>query len=78
MIADVILGLTIDTNVWIDNLKKDSADNIFVVDYDYYGEPYSIDRVLYLSPLDASKVLRGFDSLNFYKSLFIYPLYKRG
>lgn len=45
MILDVILGVTIDTPLWIEKLQEDHADDIMVVDYDSYYEPAIIDGV---------------------------------
>lgn len=73
MIADVILGINIDTSMWIEDLKNYGADAIVVIDYEYFGEFYIRDKVTYISALEAKKVLGKFDSLNFYKSIYIYP-----
>lgn len=85
MIADVILGYNIDTQNWIEDLKFNDSDCIVVLDYDYSGEPFYIDSILYISSLDIKKYLEKFDTINFYKSLYVYPgmsgkmssLYKR-
>ena len=73
MIADVILGKNIDTEGWIFDLQKGLANNIFVVDYDHCGEPKSIEGVTYTSSQDVHKLLRKFDSINYYKSLYGLP-----
>lgn len=74
MIADVILGKNIDTENWIFELQKGLANNIFVVDYDYHDKPEEcIEGIIYVSPKDALKLLQNFDSINFYKSLYVLP-----
>ena len=73
MIADVVLGNNIDTNTWITDLKQSNVDNIFVIDYEYYEDPKYIKGVIYTSPTDASILLQEFDSINFYKSLYVLP-----
>lgn len=73
MIADVILGITIDTQMWITDLKEQKSENIFVIDYEYFGEPKASEGVLYLSPLEAKKYFERFDSIFFYKAMYAYP-----
>lgn len=73
MIADVILGNNIDTLIWIKELKEMSRENIVVVDYEFIGEPLIIDGVKYLSNTTAKEFLKSFDSVCFYKSMYIYP-----
>lgn len=73
MIADIILGITVDTEMWIYDLKKKNYDNIYVVDYDYFGEPILKNEVIYISPIDAKVQFEKFDSKYFYKSLYAYP-----
>ena len=86
MVADVILGNNIDTLMWIENLKMNSSNIIIVLDYDYYGEPNTDNGVIYLANIDAKEYLQKFDSVYFYKSMYVYPgmngsmssLYKMG
>ena len=73
MIVDVILGNNMDTPMWIRDLKFNLSDSICVIDYDYYGEPTRINGVMYVSNIDAKKYLEKFDSMCFYKSMYIYP-----
>ena len=73
MIVDVILGKNIDTPFWIRNLSLSLREHICVIDYDYYGEPAMIDGVMYLSSVEAKEYLNKFDSVCFYKSIYIYP-----
>lgn len=73
MIANIILGVNIDTEMWISELERESSENIIVIDYDYFGEPILKNEVTYLSPCDAKSYLAKFDSLNFYKSVYAYP-----
>ncbi|PSL36234.1 hypothetical protein B0H99_10755 [Planomicrobium soli] len=73
MVADVILGVTIDTKMWIAELKIKNSDFIYVVDYEYFGEPVVRDKVVYISTIDAKKQLTKFSSINFYKSMYGYP-----
>lgn len=73
MIAHVILGKNIDTLYWIMELKSNLYENIIVIDYDHYVDPLIIDEVTYLSDSDARKQLNKFDSVNFYKSMYVYP-----
>lgn len=73
MIADVILGRNIDTSNWIKELKTNLNENIIVIDYEHTGEPETIEDIIYLSPLGAQEFLAKYDSINFYKSMYIYP-----
>ncbi|MEZ0481639.1 hypothetical protein [Planococcus sp. SSTMD024] len=73
MEANVILGNNIDTNVMVYKLKKRRATNIFVVDYDYYGNTKFLNNVTYTSSKDAVNLFEEFDSVIFYKSLYILP-----
>lgn len=73
MIADVILGRNIDTLSWIQHLKEENCDNLFVLDYDYFCEPEIIENVMYISALDLVDLLKKYDSVNFYKSMYVYP-----
>ena len=73
MMLDVILGITVDTPMWITNLREDFADDIIVVDYEYYYEPEVRDGVTYMSPRDAKEYMKKFDSVNYYKSMYVYP-----
>lgn len=73
MILDVILGRNIDTTMWIHYLKVNNADQIVVLDYDYFGVPKNLDGILYLSNSDTKNYLKKFDTVNFYKSIYAYP-----
>lgn len=73
MILDVVLGNNMDTTMWIKDLKSRLADNICVIDYDYGGLPTMNNGVMYISNIDAKKYLEKFDSVCFYKSMYIYP-----
>lgn len=73
MILDVILGINADTPKWIKELKLNLSDYICVIDYDYYGEPAMYNGVMYISDLDAKEYFEKFDSVCFYKSMYIYP-----
>lgn len=73
MIADVIIGKNIDTSYWIRELKSNLHEYIFVVDYDYYIDPEIIDNVTYVSHIDAKNLLKKFDSVVYYKSMYIFP-----
>lgn len=77
MIADVILGKNIDTINWIKILKLNLHENIIVIDYDSGIDAKIIDGVTYLSHIEAKELLKKFDSINYYKSMYIYPgIYK--
>lgn len=76
MILDVILGVTIDTEKWVRNLKENESDFIIVVDYTFHKEKYFINDVLYCSPLVARKYIEHYHSVNFYKSLYVLPTIK--
>lgn len=73
MILDVILGVNADTPMWIRELKLNLSDYICVIDYDYYGEPAMFNEVMYISNIDAKEYFGKFDSICFYKSMYIYP-----
>lgn len=73
MIADIILGNNIDTLMWINELQEARADFIIVLDYEFNGEPFFNNGVLYISTYDIRNHLTQFDSTNYYKSLYIYP-----
>lgn len=73
MIADIILGNTIDNKDWIVKLQKLEADNIFLLDYDYFGEPRIVNNITYISVLSMAVYLKKFDSINFYKSMYGFP-----
>ena len=73
MILDIILGVNMDTPMWIADLRSNCAEDIIVVDYDYYGDPEVRDGVTYMNPMDAHEYMKEFDSLNFYKSMYGYP-----
>ena len=73
LIANIVLGINIDTQMWIDDLKLSKSDNIFILDYDYFDEPNYQNGITYLSPLDAKEYFRKFDTLFYYKSMYVYP-----
>lgn len=73
LIADVILGVNIDTNIWIRKLKENKVENIIVIDYECHGDLNIKEGVIYISPLNAISYLKQFDSINFYKSMYAYP-----
>lgn len=73
MKLDVILGINSETNMWIKDLKLSLSDHICVIDYDYYGEPTMTNGVMYVSTIDAKEYFKRFDSICFYKSMYIYP-----
>lgn len=71
--ADVVVGKNMDTPNWIAELKMLGAENIIVLDYDYFGEPEFREKVTYISTLDAKSYLSKFDSVCFYKTMCAYP-----
>ena len=73
MIVDVILGVTTDTKLWILELKMNNAENIIVLDYDYFGKPKLLDNIIVFSAHDTQKYIENFDTVNFYKSLVGFP-----
>lgn len=73
MILDVILGENVDTSFWIKKLRLNFSEHICVINYDYYGEPVFINGVMYLSVEEAKEYFKKFDSICFYKSIYIYP-----
>ncbi|ETP67315.1 hypothetical protein G159_19410 [Planococcus glaciei CHR43] len=73
MIADVILGFNIDTIVWIEELKEHGMENIIVVDYEWFEEPINREGILFLSSIDAKSYIKKFDTVNYYKSMYVYP-----
>lgn len=73
MILSVILGVTVDTPMWIAHLRGSEADHIVVLDYEYMGEPEQRGNILYLSSLDAKIYMKKYDSVEFFKSLYGYP-----
>ena len=73
MIVDVILGVTTDTKIWVFELEKNGAENIIVLDYDYFGEPKLVDNIKVFSAYDTQKHIEKFDSIYFYKSLIGFP-----
>ncbi|WP_416143616.1 hypothetical protein [Planococcus koreensis] len=72
MNVDVILGVNIDTEKWIYELRKKGAKNILVIDYDSENKWINED-VLYLSPNFAVEYIKKFNEINYYKSLCAYP-----
>lgn len=73
MIVDVVLGVTVDTKIWILELRKSNAENIIILDYDYFGEPKLVDNIKVFSAYDTRKYIKSFDTVNFYKSLIGFP-----
>ena len=73
LFADVILGNNIDTPKWIEELQVLDAENIIVIDYEYFGELKLIGGVLYISPIEAKSYLEKFDSICFFKTMYVYP-----
>lgn len=73
MIANVVLGINVDTVGWIKELKLSVVENIIVLDYDYYGEKINKGSVIYMSSSDALIELKKFDNVKYYKSIYIYP-----
>lgn len=69
----IILGNNIDTIVWIKYLRNKKAENIIVIDYEYFGEPKKYNEAMYMSNSDALKYLSEYDKLSFYKSMYAYP-----
>ena len=73
MILSVILGVTVDTPMWITHLRESEANHIVVLDYECMGEPERRGNILYLSPPDAKIYMMKFGSVEFFKSLYVYP-----
>ncbi|MFC3212218.1 hypothetical protein [Planomicrobium okeanokoites] len=76
MEANIILGRNIDTSYWILELKSSGASNINVLDYEYFGDPIQIDDVIYLSSYDLKEKIKSYDSIIYYKSMYIFPTLK--
>lgn len=73
MILSVILGVAIDTPMWIEELRENEADHIAVVDYNHTGEPVQQEDILYLSPHDAKIYMKKFDSVEFFTCFYGLP-----
>ncbi|WP_033542890.1 hypothetical protein [Planococcus sp. CAU13] len=73
MVVDVILGFNIDTAMWISDLRLNGANEIVVLDYDYFGESKLRDGVLYFSTFEIKNYLMKFDTINYYKSMYGFP-----
>ena len=73
MILSVILGVALDTPIWIFELKENGLDHIMVVDYEWTGEPEQRESILYCSPHDAKNYMKQFDSLEFFTCFYRYP-----
>lgn len=73
MILDVVLGHTIDTKMWINNLQKNGSEHIIVIDYEYREAIKEIEGILYMSPTNAMKYIEKFDTKNYYLSLYAFP-----
>lgn len=74
MRLDIILGVNIDTSVWIRELKISRRKNIIVIDYNHKDIAYEIDNVMYMSEKEGNEYSQYFDELFFYKSLYCYPI----
>lgn len=73
MKANIILGVNIDTQVFITILKKECAENIIVLDYELQGDTFKDDGVLYVSAYTLNVYLKLFREVKFFKSIYIYP-----
>lgn len=73
MVIDIILGNNIDTSEWIYDLKKNEAENIIVIDYDFNKDFEVRDGVTYMNPSYAYTYIKQIDSKNYYKSLYVFP-----
>lgn len=73
MIINIILGDNIDTEMWINSLKKNQGNHIIVIDYDYYDEFEERNGVTYMSPMYAQKYKVRFKERYYYKSMYIPP-----
>lgn len=73
IILDLILGKNIDTFQWIHDLKELDAEYIAVLDYDIIGDYEVFEEIIYMSVDYATKYVQEFHSVNFYKSLYVYP-----
>lgn len=73
MQADVILGINIDTQKLINELKEMLAENIIVLDYELFGDMYVIQNIIYISPNDIKAYLKRYKIINYYKSIYFYP-----
>lgn len=73
MIVDIILGKNVDTRMWIDDLRKNGAEYIIVVDYESNEEPVEIDDIIYIAPGYAQTYIKKFDTKNYYKSIYAFP-----
>lgn len=73
MILSVILGVTVDTPMWIEHLRESEADHIMVLDYNYTRESEQRGDILCLSPPDAKIYINKYDSVEFFKSLYVLP-----
>lgn len=71
---NVILGVTVDTSTWVAQLRDTETSSIVVLDYDYIGDPEYREGVLHLSSIDTKDYIEKFDSVRFYKSLYVYPV----
>lgn len=73
MILDLILDNNVDTYQLIFDLKQIKAEHIAVLDYDFVGDYKILEGVIYISTLYAIEYIEKFDSVNYYKSLYVYP-----
>lgn len=73
MVGNIILGVTIDTKLWISKLEALGEENIIVINYDSKNDFEKIGETLCMTPDYAKKYIKKFDKKNFYKSLYVFP-----
>lgn len=78
MEINIILGVSIDTLLWVEILREQGKQCIMVLDYDLTTDVNSINNITYISPRYAEKLSRENNSIMFYSSIYIYPgMYKQ-
>lgn len=74
MRLDIILGLNMDTNKWIEKIKSSKDESlIIVIDFEYEGRPFKRSDVTFLSSQDGISISKNFKEIYYYKSLYAYP-----
>ncbi|MFC4713430.1 hypothetical protein [Planococcus dechangensis] len=77
MHINVVLGNLIDSSICVKELKDTGEEFIVVLDYDLRVDKIYKNDIEYISPEYATRLVKEFQSIRYFKSLYILPgMYK--
>lgn len=73
MHINVVLGNVIDSAFFVKELKNEGEEFVVIIDYELRVDQVYKNEIQYISPEYASRLVKEFHSVKYFKSMYILP-----